>query len=109
MQGIAMPNRYPTWRRAAAFAGILAVALAMAAGVGSALAQEAADDEEMLDTKLFRRFMKELGFKRSEEGIEYRERAPLVVPPSRALPPPQSEGPSAHNPAWPKDPDVARR
>jgi hypothetical protein len=109
MKGIAMRNRYPNRQRAAAFAGILAVALAMAAGAGSAFAQDAGDDDEALDTKLFRRFMKELGFKRSEEGIEYRERAPLVVPPSRALPPPQSEGTTARNPAWPKDPDVARR
>jgi hypothetical protein len=54
--------------------------------------------------------MKEMGFKRSEDvGIEYRERAPLVVPPSRNLPPPQSEGSVARNPNWPKDPDVARR
>jgi hypothetical protein len=100
-----MRNRYAKGRRAAALAGILA--LAMVAGMGSSWA---ADDEDMpLDTKLFRSFMKELGFKNSEEGIEYRERAPLVVPPTRDLPPPQAEGPAARNPAWPKDPDVARR
>jgi len=105
-----MRNRYPSWQRAAAFAGILAVALAMAAGAGSAYAEDAGNDDEPLDTKLFRKFMNELGFKRSEEnGIEYRERAPLVVPPSRDLPPPQSEGAAARNPAWPKDPDVVRR
>jgi hypothetical protein len=104
-----MPNRYPNRQRAAAFAGILAVALAMAAGAGSASAQDAADDDEPLDTKLFRRVMKEMGFKRGDEGIEYRERAPLVVPPSRDLPPPQSEGATTRNPAWPKDPDVVRR
>lgn len=42
--------------------------------------------------------------------IEYRERAPLVVPPRvpEALPPPQSSAADAH-PNWPKDPDVARR
>jgi hypothetical protein len=53
--------------------------------------------------------MKGLGLTRGDEGIEYQERAPLVVPPSRDLPPPQTEGPAARNPAWPKDPDVARR
>jgi hypothetical protein len=104
-----MRNRYPNRQRAAAFAGILAVALAMAAGAGSAFAQDASDDDAPLDTKLFRRFMKEMGFKSNEVGIEYRERAPLVVPPSRDLPPPQSEAPAARIPAWPKDPDVARR
>jgi hypothetical protein len=107
MKGIFMRNRYPNRQRAAAFAGILAVALAMAFGAGSAFAED--DDDVPLDTKVFRRVMKELGFRNGDEGIEYRERAPLVVPPSRNLPPPQSEGPSARNPAWPKDPDVARR
>jgi hypothetical protein len=81
----------------------------MAAGAGSAFAEDD-DADAPLDTKLYRAFMKEMGFRNGrEEGIEYRERAPLVVPPSRNLPPPQSEGPAARNPAWPKDPDVARR
>jgi hypothetical protein len=54
--------------------------------------------------------MKDLGLRRDgEPGIDYRERAPLVVPPSRTLPPPRAEGSVARNPAWPKDPDEARR
>jgi hypothetical protein len=82
----------------------------MAAGAGSAYAQDDDEEDVPLDTKIMRKFMKEMGFKRSEDvGIEYRERAPLVVPPSRDLPPPQSEGPAARDPNWPKDPDVARR
>src|SRR5205085_2736597 len=36
-------------------------------------------------------------------NIEYRERSPLVIPPSRDLPPPEATG-SINNPAWPKDP-----
>jgi len=32
-----------------------------------------------------------------------------VVPPSRDLPPPRDEADVAKTPAWPKDPDVARR
>jgi hypothetical protein len=100
-----MRNRYAKGQRTAALAGILA--LALVAGSGHAWAQD--DEDEPLDTKLFRSFMREMGFKRSEEGIEYRERAPLVVPPTRNLPAPQNEGPAARNPAWPKDPDVARR
>jgi hypothetical protein len=39
--------------------------------------------------------------------IDYRERSPLVVPPSRDLPPPQAKA-TPKNPAWPNDPDVAR-
>ena len=86
----------------------LALALALTWSVGSAFA---ADDEEEvpLDTKLMRQFLKDLGLQRDGEGIEYRERAPLVVPPSRNLPLPQSETPVTANPAWPKDPDAAQR
>jgi hypothetical protein len=43
-----------------------------------------------------------------ELGINYSERSPLVVPPSRDLPPPVVNGPpSATN--WPKDADIKRR
>jgi hypothetical protein len=94
-------------RRAAAMAAV-ALAVAMALGTGGAFA---ADEEEEipLDTKLLRQFMKDLGLRRDGESIDYRERAPLVVPPSRNLPTPQSEVPVSANPAWPKDPDVAQR
>jgi hypothetical protein len=94
-------------RRAAAVAAV-ALAAAMALGTSGAFA---ADNEEEipLDTKLFRQLMKDLGLRRDGEGIDYRERAPLVVPPSRNLPPPQSEAPVSANPAWPKDPDVTQR
>src|SRR5262245_62750958 len=94
-------------RRAAAAAVALALALAWSAGRA-----RAEDDEEdvPLDTKLFRQFMKDLGLRREGGAeIDYRERAPLVVPPSRDLPPPRDEADVAKTPAWPKDPDVARR
>jgi hypothetical protein len=55
--------------------------------------------------------MKDLGLQRDgQASIDYHERAPLVVPPTRALPPPRSEEEvTANTPAWPKDPDVAQR
>jgi hypothetical protein len=94
-------------RRAAAVA---AVALAVAVTLGTSAAFAADDEEEVpLDTKLFRQLMKDIGLRKDGEGIDYRERAPLVVPPSRNLPPPQSETPVSANPAWPKDPDVVQR
>ena len=47
-------------------------------------------------------------FGSSKADIEYKQRAPLVVPPSSSLPKPQEAG--AHrSAAWPDDPDVARR
>ena len=54
--------------------------------------------------------MHTLGFKSANDtygGIDYNERSPLVVPPTRDLPPPASNNaPPAPN--WPKDADVAR-
>ncbi len=97
-------------RSTAAFARTLTLtlALAMAWSAGSAFA---ADDEEdvPLDSKIIRQFLKDLGLRQDGDEIEYRERAPLVVPPSRNLPPPQSDSVAASNPAWPKDPDVKQR
>jgi len=103
-----MRSRNPKRLRRAAAAAV-ALALALAWSAGSARAED--DDENVpLDTKLFRQFMKDLGLSRSGDGlIEYRERAPLVVPPTRELPPPRDEADVSRTPAWPKDPDVARR
>ena len=79
-------------RRAAAIAGV-ALAMAMALGAAGARAEDAEDENVPLDTKLWRQFMKDLGLQRDgQASIDYRERAPLVVPPSRDLPAPRSEG-----------------
>jgi hypothetical protein len=107
-----MRDRNPKRRRlaAAALAATLATVLAVGWSAGSAFAQQAEDDEDVpMDTKLFRQWMKDLGLRRDGEGIEYRERAPLVVPPTRNLPPPQTDAAVTSNPAWPKDPDVKQR
>jgi hypothetical protein len=95
-------------RRAAAIA---AVALATVIALGAAGARAEDNEEDVpLDTKLLRQFMKDLGLQRDGAAIDYRERAPLVVPPSRDLPPPRSEEEvAAKTPAWPKDPDVTQR
>jgi hypothetical protein len=70
----------------------------------------AEDDDVPIDTKILRGIMSGLGLKRDgESGIEYGDRAPLVIPPSRTLPPPEnSDAVVAKNPAWPNDPDVRR-
>jgi hypothetical protein len=93
-------------RSAAAFAGIFALAIALSPGGACA------EDDENLpwDVKIMRQFLKDLGLQRDGGvGIEYRERAPLVVPPSRNLPPPQDAAAATGNPAWPNDPDVRQR
>src|SRR5262249_55984499 len=71
----------------------------------------AADDDVPMDQKVMDSIMTGLGFKSDNEPtINYRERAPRVIPPGRDLPPPENtDAIIANNPAWPKDPDIARR
>src|SRR5215467_9101713 len=106
-----MRSRNPKRLRRAAAAAAVALALALAWSAGSARARAEDDEEDVpLDSKLFRQFMKDLGLRREGGAeIDFRERAPLVVPPSRDLPPPRDEADVAKTPSWPKDPDVARR
>ena len=53
--------------------------------------------------------MSMLGLKDDDKPeIEYRERAPLVVPPKMDLRPPQ-QSPARANAAWPTDPDVVKK
>jgi hypothetical protein len=103
--------RERTAKRSRRAAAIAAVALATVIALGAAGARAADDEEDVpLDTKLLRQFMKDLGLQRDNQPIDYHERAPLVVPPSRDLPPPRSEEEvTAKTPAWPKDPDVTQR
>ena len=106
-----MRNRHPKRLRRAAAAAAVALALALAWSAGSARAEDPDDEDIPLDSKLWRQFMKDLGLRRDGDAmIDYRERAPLVVPPSRDLPPPRDEAEvAAKTTAWPKDPDVNRR
>jgi hypothetical protein len=58
----------------------------------------------------FKGLLKGLGVtdKTDEEPIDIHERGPLVIPPSRELPPPQASS-AARAEAWPNDPDAAKR
>lgn len=78
----------------ACLGGMLAVGFAF----GTAMAED--DEEESLDTKFFKNL---LGLNEAPP-IEYRERSPLVVPPSRDLPVPENAA-VAPAPSWPKDAD----
>jgi hypothetical protein len=46
------------------------------------------DDNVPVDTKIFRGILEGIGLRRDGEAITYEERAPLVIPPSHALPAP---------------------
>lgn len=87
-----------------------ALAVALSAGVLVLPAPaSAAEDDAPLDTKILRGILEGLGLRKDGEAINYQERAPLVIPPGRTLPPPERTDAALANPAWPNDPDVQRR
>lgn len=61
-------------------------------------------------SSMYDKFMDVIGLRLpgSGEGIEYSERSPLVVPPTKNLPQPATTA-AVPAPNWPKDPDVKRR
>src|SRR5207249_3598309 len=107
-------TKSPWTRRARriGFGGALAFAVLAAFIPAGVQAQDDEDDKKSwwnLDKKLLNDFMRGLGLRNgSEPQIEYRERSPLVIPPSRNLPPPEQAG-AGRTAAWPVDPDVKRK
>jgi hypothetical protein len=93
-----------------ALATALAAVLIVGGGIGHAFAQDA-DDDELPDTKFFKGMLRGFGLRNGEEnsGINYQERAPLVVPPTRDLPVPQADNPARTSAMWPLDQDEQRR
>ena len=57
----------------------------------------------------FQEIMDGIGFGREKDPIEYRERAPLVVPPNLNLRSPEERPIAAREAKWPNDPDVLRK
>jgi hypothetical protein len=95
--------------------GALALRLAVVAlGVGLVMTTGAAraqddDDDKTFEEKVIEGVMRGLGGTNMDnQGIDYRERSPLVVPPRLDLPPPAASA-EVKTPNWPKDPDEARR
>jgi hypothetical protein len=98
------------WVKQIGFAG----AFTLAALAISAPAQAQDDDStetnviQNLEQKVWGGIVRGLGLRDPyAPEIDYRERSPLVVPPTRDLPPPQARA-TPRDPAWPKDPDVTR-
>lgn len=76
-----------------------AAALMVSLGSGTP-AYAADDDEEAYELQ----FLKKMFGIKEQAPIEYRERSPLVVPPTRNLPSPEAVS-AESNPNWPKDPE----
>jgi hypothetical protein len=89
---------------------VSALSLVLAAAVLAWPAPARAEEDVPIDTRILRGILEGLGLRRDGEAINYQQRAPLVLPPGRTLPPPEkSDAAIANNPAWPIDPDVQRR
>ena len=87
----------------------LGIGLVMSAGPVRAGDDGDDDDDMTFEEKIIDNLMSGIGAKSMEKkGIEYRERSPLVVPPSLDLPPPATVD-AKNAPNWPKDPDERRR
>jgi hypothetical protein len=90
---------------------VLAVTIgtAMVIGCAGSFARAADDDDDLIDTRIFRNIMTGLGLRKDEgTGIEYRERSPLVLPTSKELPRPESDAAAKKAAGWPDDPDLKR-
>jgi hypothetical protein len=86
--------------------GLAALSLGLVVTVGTA---RAGDDDRTFSEKLVDGFYGTVrGTNMDNRGIDYRERSPLVVPPTLDLPPPAAaaDAPVAN---WPKDPDERQR
>jgi hypothetical protein len=88
-----------------------ALGIGLAAIVLCATTAARAGDDDDEGPSVLGRILQGIGLKdphATYDGIDYNERSPLVVPPTRDLPAPQNAN---VNPApnWPKDPDVQAR
>ncbi len=88
----------------AVLAGVIGLTVLATCGP-SARAADDNDDDDGFDQKIFRSILEGFGLSRDGPGIDYRERSPLVVPPSRTLPPPESSA-AVNDPTWPVDPEA---
>jgi hypothetical protein len=90
----------------------LCAALGIALVIAGSAAVRAADggEEDGPYKKFFNKMLSDVGLREPDAAIEYKERPPLVVPPSRDLPTPAAAGsPSAKSANWPSDPDAKKR
>jgi len=101
------------WIGTTAVAGALAFAALVAAAPVPAQAQDEDSNSNSnpianFEKKVWGGIMRGIGLRDPDAPvIDYRERSPLVVPPSSDLPPPQKKA-SPKSAAWPNDPDVAK-
>src|SRR6185312_14779241 len=84
-----------------------ACALGLAATIAWAPPALAGDDDDDAapDVKVLRNILEGIGLRARDKNIDYHERSPLVIPPNRTLPPPETDA-ATSNPNWPVDPEI---
>ena len=92
------------------FAAMIGAAVITGGSSQTVWAADDDDDETLADTKVLRYILQGLGLRRGDEGngIEYRERSPLVLPANKQLPTPETVKPASKTAGWPDDPDLKR-
>jgi hypothetical protein len=100
---ISMPNEPSTSLRRALLGCLCGMLLALPVAASAQQAQD--DDEDTFEQRIIKNILGGMGVNVGQPGIDYRERSPLVIPPSLDLPPPQAAGTAVRNPAWPREPD----
>jgi hypothetical protein len=87
-----------------------AVGLAVLAGFAQApVRAEDGEEKSIWDWTLMEEIGKGLGLNRNDDMSASRERSPLVIPPSKNLPPPQAKASESVPAAWPVDPNAQKR
>ena len=104
---IAMRNDGFNLRRGLA-AAACAMLLAFAGALGAQAQTQAEEDEDTFEQKVIKNILGGLGVDVGRSGIDYRERSPLVIPPTLDLPPPEGTDLAVRNPAWPREPERKR-
>jgi len=100
---ISMPNEPSTSLRRTLLGCLCGMLLALPVAASAQQAQD--DDEDTFEQRIIKNILGGMGVNVGQPGIDYRERSPLVIPPSLDLPPPQAAGAAVRNPAWPREPD----
>jgi hypothetical protein len=100
MDGVTEMRRALTRRWAYALGALMGLFLVI--GPGTAVAQENNNgDDDSFEQKIIKGVLEGIGLDVGRPPIEYSARAPLVIPPSSDLPPPQTA--AATPPDWPKE------
>jgi len=105
---MARDRAQPVWTRQLRRIALAGMVSLMALAVFAPGAARAQQDEGSSVWDSITGLMKGFRLGSPDSDIDYRERSPLVVPPSRALPPPQAPG-TGRAANWPVDPDVKRK